>query len=303
MPHGTGYDGGFSSMESVMDSFEAITARSFVRSSFDLAEQYEFLESLNSSEMDELVKSENEKLRAIRNEINSDLVERSKLVMIIFHYITRFMYNIHFSYERYDDGYNARVGFINNFKGMCGDKLSSDLLYEFNHFAFNRPLYERFFFILKKGLNTQSFYTQVRFLCEYVGGIRVPKREDVKLEDWLLSERILESEWSWEYEKELKSEENMFFIFRSQKKIEKIKDRWNSRRVAVQNFKEEIKEVFPYLCKSNRLLIELKNKELNLSVSNESLNRAYNAIKEGVKLKHLLLEDKEAYMIIAKALK
>jgi hypothetical protein len=54
---------------------------------------------------------------------------------------------------------------------------------------------------------------------------------------------------------------------------------------------ESLSPLFPGLGEAGAMLERLKSENLSLSVHCDALNRAYEALKQGVQLKHLLLEE------------
>lgn len=66
---------------------------------------------------------------------------------------------------------------------------------------------------------------------------------------------------------------------------------WESHRKDIIRCVESLSPLFPGLGEAGAMLERLKSESLSLSVYCDALNRVYEALKQGVQLKHLLLEE------------
>lgn len=138
-------------------------------------------------------------------------------------------------------------------------------------------------------LAKNDFYTQVRFLCDQVYGVRLPSVSETSVESWAKNAGLSEDSWAWQYKSLLEKEHSRWFT--SKKRMAKIQCMWESHRKDIIKCVESLSPLFPGLGEAGAILERLKSESLSLSVRCDVLNRAYEALNQGVQLKHLLLEE------------
>ena len=252
---------------------ETILRSAFHGSLNDLREQYELLEQLEPSVRSRIVEDANSELFMIENSIADAETEKAKIVLLEYQYITRIEYDI----EKSKRHFIEKIGCL--WKGNEND---------FSDWSWNLPPKQEFISTIASRLQNVDFYTQTNLLTDQIYGLSFPS-VDEDLLNWSKRVDLDESDWSWRYDNLIKEEQGRWFT--SHKRIAEIEaERINHRKKSIQCI-NEISPIFASIYSAKTRLEELKGRELWLSVRCSAINRAAEALDQGVQLKHLLLEE------------
>lgn len=252
-----------------------ILSSAFRGSLDELREQYLHLSGLESQERDRVVAEANSALAATQSKISHSDTLRAKDVLLAYQYATRFVYDVESQSKRHFVEVLARL-----WRGNEADILS---------WSWQPPSKSEFFRSVQERLPSVDFYTQVNILCDELFGVPMPSASDSSLRDWSDRAKLTEPGWSWRYENQLKEEQARWFS--SQKRIGVIEAQWGEHKAKAARCIDEIAPLFAELHPAKSRLQELKGEELWLSGHCFAINRAAEALGQGVQLKHLLLEE------------
>lgn len=253
----------------------------------DLKDYYEYLSSLSIAERDRVVHESNKSLESIWAAILHEDTTKAKKHLLHFQYITLLKYNPGgFSNNRHRDD------FIERLISICPDQQRL-----FKGWLWQAPSLSEFAELVYPNLLKVDFYKQAELLCgiNYGGGFNLPfpKKADETFNSWSKYSGLLEESWSWEYENQIKEEEAKWFP--SKTKIRNIERAWVSHRDKAEACLKDLEPIFPGLFASKERVSTLRYQERKLSIQCSSMNQVLDAIKNGVQLKHLLLEERYAY--------
>ena len=269
-----------------MHGLISILNDSYLDSLDDLKDYYEYLSNLSIAKRDRVIHESNKSLESIRAAILHEDTTKAKKHLLHFQYITLLEYNPggHFNIGR---GY-----FIERLISICTEQKK---LIDVWHWQ--TPSLSEFTKIVYPDLLKVDFCKQAVLLCggSYGGnfGLPFPKKADETFDSWLKYSGLIEESWSWEYKNRIKEENAKWFP--SKTKIRSIELIWESHRNQAINCLKNLEPIFPALFESHERILTLRNQELKLSVQCNFMNRVSDAIKNGIQLKHLLLEDRYAY--------
>ena len=270
-------------------------AKSIIQSAFssslsDLASQYEILASLKPEERANYVAVANEYAQETENLISSENTKRAIKLLIYFQFLSRFKYKIHGGDTWRGANGRAMRHMVDGFSHVCSmAKASDEILDAFKGFVYETPSFDKFLKISLDGLHGADFYTQVEFVTNELYGVNFPVNETQDIDGWVASTRLSEENWDWEYKNKIEEWNRRWF--KSKSTLVEIKKEWEKRKENLLGYLEDVKPIFSSLHGSNKLLNSLKTRQLQSSIGLEAVNKSYAAIKDGVKLKHLLLEE------------
>ncbi len=267
-----------------------------VRSAFsgslqDIASQYEILASMSQAKREKHVIEANKQHAEIEALINSDRTKQSIDVLLYFQYLARFKFKLRGGSSYYGGkNYHAMSHMIDNFVHVCNmAKVDDEVLERFRSFINTTPPWNIFYEVSYGGLINCDFYTKVNFVSNTLYGVSLPNSKTQDISSWISSSGLSENAWDWEYKNEVEAWNKHWF--KSKKTLRTIQNEWKERKTDITNFITEVSAVFPKLYDSNCYLDRLIEKQLQGNVDLVAMNKAYVALKEGVKLKHLLLEE------------
>jgi hypothetical protein len=179
---------------------------------------------------------------------------------------------------------------VESFSRLCRrTKTLEETLHVFESFVYDTPAFPEFLDVLLRGLGGEDFYTNAKFVTDESYGVKLPASNIQDIDAWIISADLAEESWNWEYKNKI--EECNRGWFRSKSRIIEINKQWESRKETISRYINEVRPIFPDLFPSKDLLISLKSRELQSCLGLGAAEKSYAAIKEGVKLKHLLLEE------------
>ena len=269
---------------------KAIIQSAFSSSLSDLSSQYEILASLNSEDRNNYVSVANEYSLETEKMVNSDETKKAIVTLLQFQFLSRFKRKIHG-----DDNWRGANGhsmshMVDSFKHVCNMARTKEGVWEkFNNFVYKTPSLEEFLRISFLGMAGADFYTQVEFVSNDLYGISFPSSSSMQFKDWISSARLSDEQWDWEYRNKIEEWNKRWF--KSKSSLIEINKEWSERKENIISFLEEVRPIFSELHDCNQRLNSLKTRQLQSSIGLEAVNKAYAAITEGVKLKHLLLEE------------
>lgn len=270
-------------------------AKSIIQSAFssslsDLASQYEILASLKPEERANYVSVANEYSQETETLISSEKTKSAIKLLIYFQFLSRFKYKIHGGDNWRGANGRAMQHMVDGFSHVCSmAKASDEILNTFKGFAYETPNFEKFLEISLQGLHDAYFFTQVEFVTNELYGVKFPVNEAQDINGWVSSARLSEQNWDWEYKNRIAEWNRRWF--KSKSTMIEIKKEWVDRKENLLLYLNEIEPIFSSLYVSNKLLKSLKIRQLQSSLGLEAVNKSYAAINDGVKLKHLLLEE------------
>lgn len=267
-----------------MYSVSSILRSAFRDSLEELRDQYTMLSGQSPEERERFVASINDHLGKVRLEIASERTDSAKRLMLKFLFITRVLCKSEGVDHR---GLPSEMNYHNLVARAV--RLSEDEKGEIESWRWWRPTETQFMDTLWAQLSKKEFDTQVRFLCDQVYGLRLPSGPETSINSWAKSVGLSEESWAWQYRTLLEKEHSRWFT--SSTRIEEIQRLWESHRKDSLKCMESLSPLFPALGEARTRLERLRSEELSLSVRCNALNRAYEALKQGVQLKHLLLEE------------
>lgn len=268
-----------------MHDVRDILSRVFRSSLDDLREQYSYLEELDSFERDRVVAEANHALAAIQSAISHPDTLRAKDILVTYQYVTRFIYDVDPQSKRH---------FVESL-----NRLSRDDDADVSAWNWRSPSKAEFLARVARRILRADFYTQVNLLCDELFGLPIPSASDGSLRDWSARARLTEPDWSWRYENQIREEKARWFS--SQKRLSAIESQWADHRAKAAQCMEELASDFPDLPIAKSRLQDLKGKQLWLSGRCTAINRAADALRQGVQLKHLLVEEARGMERIIKA--
>lgn len=267
-----------------MDNTANLLHSVFSSSLEDLRQQYAILSAQSIEERERFVVCVNSKLAKVQQEIEGEQAASAKRLVLKFLFITRVQCK---SEGLGDCGLpSERI-----YQYLVGQVVGLDRgeKHEVESWQCQRPTEAQFLDVISVRLAKNDFYTQVRFLCDQVYGVRLPSVSETSVESWAKSAGLSEEAWAWQYKSLLEKEHSRWFT--SKKRIAEVEWMWQSHRKDIVKCMESLSPLFPGLGKAGAMLERLKLESLSLSVRCDALNRAYEALKQGVQLKHLLLEE------------
>ena len=129
----------------------------------------------------------------------------------------------------------------------------------------------------------------MNFLCNELFGLPLPSTPETSLDDWAHKAQLVESRWAWQYDNEIAAEQASWFP--SKKRLDALRVRRASHAAKAARCVDQIAPIFPELNPAKLRLEEIKSKELWVNIRCLSLNRAAEALHQGLQLKNLLLEE------------
>jgi hypothetical protein len=278
-----------------VQEFMMFEARAIIKSAFssslgNLASQYEVLTAMTPASREEYYSYANEYFEETEKLINSDKTNSAITLLLQFQYLSRFKHKL-LGGDNWQ-GANGRSmrHMVDCFSHVCiMAKAPAEVLEQFKKFVYETPSFDQFCKVSFQGLFNVDFYTRVEFVTNELYGIRFPFNEEQEIGGWVASAGLLEENWGWEYENKIDDWNRRWFKSKtSRREIEKERE---ERRKEVSCFLITASSFYSILNSSNQWLRSLKSRELESSIRVRAINTAYKAIHEGVKLKHLLLEE------------
>lgn len=259
---------------------------SVFRSSIDdLRQHYSWLARLEPKEREIAVARAAEALASTREAIADPSTLLAKDVLLVYQYITRFIYDVETRSKEHFIGSLTRLG-------------SSDDL-DLAAWRWTVPSRAVFLSCVQSRLAGVDFYSQVNLLCDELFGVPVPSATDLSVHSWADRARLLEVHWAWSYENKIRDEKARWFS--SQKSISAIQSQWAEHRSKAARCIEEISPIFHEIPSATSRLQDLKAKELQLSVQCSSMERAADALREGLALEHLVLKEAHEMRRVSRA--
>lgn len=250
----------------------------------DLRQQYAILSAQSAEERERFVACANGHLAKVQQEIAGEQTDSAKRLALKFLFITR----VQCKSEGLDDrGLPSERNYQYLVEQVVG--LDKGEKHEIESWQCQRPAEAQFIDTISTRLAKNDFYTQVRFLCDQVYGVRLPSVSETSVESWAKNAGLSEEAWAWQYKSLLEKEHSRWFSSRT--RIAEIQCMWESHRKDIIKCLESLSPLCPGLGEAGAMLERLKSESLSLSVHCDALNRAYEALKQGVQLKHLLLEE------------
>ena len=272
----------------------------------DLTRKYIFLSELSDEEREMYVENENDALQNLEQQKIGLLIQRAKRVLLRYKYAA-----IAF---RTDGIEFSCTNPLSNISHYCREletlyksteryrdiDLNDPVLRKLSEFRYSPPSELEYIKLIEPILEKRRFTEQLEFLTNNQFSLRLPDKENLSLNEWAENNGITEKFWRYQYEEKISKWDAQWFKSRSD--LNKIHEDWRKRRVEVENFLLFINDFFPLVYAAKHLMetLDKKSRELRFSVSN--LNKANIAIREGTKLKHLLLEEGVSHMQLMKIL-
>lgn len=270
-------------------------AKYIIKSAFSgsldhLSEQYEILTSMSPDDRDLYVSNVNKSYDETEILIKSEKTKASLDLILKFQYLSRFKYKIHGGDDWYGRNSKAKNYMVENFTHVCRmGNVNDDVLGIFKRFVYETPKLDYFMEVSYQGLNQVDFYTKVKFVLNDLYGISCPTSAKEDLSEWIKSENLAEEDWDWEYKNKVQEWNKRWF--KSKSSLYEIQNEWNERKRNIVQYIQEVSSLYSHLYDSNEWLSSLMKRELLCDVDLHSINKAYGAIRDGVKLEHLLLEE------------
>lgn len=258
-----------------MHDVGAILGSAFRGTLDELREQYQRLEALEPQARDRVIADANASLVAVKDAISAPETSKAKDVLLAYQFITRFGYDVDAKSQRH---------FVDALRRLWRGQKN-----EIAHWNWQAPSRDEFFSAVRSRLPSVDFYTQVNLLCDELFGISLPSSTENSLLDWSKRVGLSEAGWGWSYDNQIKEEQGRWFT--SQKRIIAIEAKRTEHRAKSAQCTSEIAPIFSDLYPAKSRLEDLKQQELWLSGQCLAMNRAAEALLQGVQLKHLLLEE------------
>jgi hypothetical protein len=259
-----------------MQEPRTILSNAFRGSLDDLREQYERLAALEPEARAHLVTDTNAKVAVVQDAITHPDTQRAKDVLLSYQYTTRFVYDVDPKSKRH-------------FVDVLSRSLWQGHESEIANWNWHSPNKEEFLCAVQTRLPSADFYTQVNLLCNELFGLSLPSAPETSFAEWSKMVSLNEAGWAWRYDNQVKEEKARWFS--SQKRVNAIEAQRAEHRVKASRCVDQIRPIFSELNPAKSKLEDLKSKELWLSIHCTSLNKAFDAMQQGVQLKHLLLEE------------
>lgn len=242
-----------------------------------ISEQYRLIRHVfdNDEELKISVGQANKALEEIYTEIKSTNTNGAIVVLIDYHYVTRFAFQIY--NDR--DQHKARDYFVMKFCEVRSNKPIS-------HFPYIIPTKENFRLEVLKELKEKDFYGKVEALCSDLYGLNMS------------ISRLAEESWAYEYKNKIEDLSGVFLKYK--KSIQLERNRWEKRKNECNKCLSYIKENRDAINSSRHYLSTLKIKELNTSIKVGIINDAYeiyNKVK-GSELESALMEGDEYSLVL-----
>ncbi len=156
-------------------------------------------------------------------------------------------------------------------------------------FAYKTPSENEFIETIFSILDKADFYDKVELACCDLYGIKFPTSDTLSFEEWVERSGLSEKSWEWRYKDKIKELEKKILKRKSTKN--KIKNDWEIQRSDTAKCLKSLSAIYKDLANSVNRLKTLKTDELKMSIRVSQINKVNQAIIEGTKLKHLLLEE------------
>lgn len=256
----------------------------FRDSLYELRYHYEHLNGLSTTERNRIVSEANELLESTKAAILHEDTTSAKQSLLRFQYFTRLGFDL--------CGFDARGNPEDRSRRYFVEQLSSLFTKQkpsIEAWRWRTPSLSEFSALVWPNLSGVDFYTQASLLCNQIYGLPIPSKNDITIASWAKRACLTEESWAWRYENQIKDERARWFP--SKKRIRAIEHCRELHRAQTMGCLKELEPIFLALAPAMERIETLKSQELKLSVQCNSINRAANAIAQGIQLKHLLLEE------------
>ena len=238
---------------------------------------YRALEPLNEGQRDQIVESLRAESQKIQRSICSSESWNARNTLLKFQYASRIIYDVDQSKDHMLKRFRWSMPVAATYTAHWSDGWS-----------YASPTEEEFFQQLLEWLGTVDFYTQVKWLSDELYGLPIPHPEE-HFSTYLTRSKISEESWNWRYESQIEEENKRWFT--SQRKIDEIRLRSADHLQKSKSCERYIQGFYRDISPALKHLDDLMHSELYVGPRLHAAERAYAALKDGVRLKHLLLED------------
>ena len=238
---------------------------------------YRALEPLTEEQRAQFVDSIRQESNEIQQSIRSGESLRAKTTLLKYQYASRVIYDVGKSKDHMLDRFKWSRPATETFNAHWSDQWSH-----------SSPTEKSFFQHLLAWFDTIDFYTQVKWLSDALYGLPIP-RNDEPFRTYLTRSGISEESWKGQYERQIEQENNRWIT--SRKKIEEIKQSRTKHLEKSMNCENYLRGFYEDIAPAHDHLNNLKHAELHAIPRLDAAERAYHALKNGVQLKYLLLEE------------